>query len=65
MKAYERALALRPNDARTWLGFAISLEATEQWSAAKNAYLRAKQSEGLTPTLLEYADSRLEALKDR
>lgn len=64
VQAYERALALRPSDARTWLGFAISLEAIEQLSAAKNAYQRATQS-GLDAALARYAEQRLAALRDR
>lgn len=64
IRAYERAITLRPNDGRTWLGFAISLEGTEQWSAAKNAYRRAQENE-LTPSLARYAEQRIAALKDR
>ncbi len=64
VKVYERALALNPADARTWLGFAISLEGTEQWGAAKNAYARAQRA-GLAPTLARYAEQRLAALKDK
>ncbi len=64
VKAYERAVALQPNDGRIWLGFAISLEGTEQWGAAKNAYRRAQEGE-LTPSLARYAEQRLAALKDR
>lgn len=65
VQVYKRALALRPQDARTWLGFAISLEGTEQWDAAKRAYARAKESGGLTPTLIQYADQRLAALSEK
>jgi hypothetical protein len=53
-----------PNDGRTWLGFAISLEASEQWSAAKNAYRRALENQ-LTPSLTRYAEQRASALKDK
>lgn len=63
IKAYERALALNPNDARTWLGFAISLEAAEQIGAAKNAYQRAKEA-GLYAALARYADRQLARLMD-
>lgn len=62
VKVYERSLQIRPDDARSWLGFAISLEGTEQWAAAKNAYQRAKDTGGLTPRLMQYADQRLAAL---
>lgn len=64
VSAYERAVTLRPNDGRSWLGFAISLEGVEQWSAAKNAYRRAQQNE-LTPSLARYAEQRIAALRDR
>jgi len=65
VQVYKRALALRPQDARTWLGFAISLEGTEQRDAAKRAYARAKESGGLTPTLIQYAEQRLAALSEK
>jgi MSHA biogenesis protein MshN len=65
VQVYKRALALRPQDARTWLGFAISLEGTEQWDAAKRAYARAKESGGLTPPLIQYAEQRLAALSEK
>ena len=65
VQVYKRALALRPQDARTWLGFAISLEGTEQWDAAKRAYARAKESGGLTPPLIRYAEQRLAALSEK
>lgn len=64
IKTYERALALNPGDARTWLGFAISLEAAGQFGAAKNAYVRAKEA-GLAAALARYADQRLAQLQDR
>lgn len=62
VKLYERSIQLRPNDARTWLGYAISLEGMQRWDAARNAYQRAKESGGLTPRLMRYADQRLAAL---
>jgi MSHA biogenesis protein MshN len=65
VQVYKRALALRPQNARTWLGFAISLEGTEQWDAAKRAYARAKESGGLTPPLIQYAEQRLAALSEK
>ena len=64
VEVYKRALALRPTDSRTWIGFAISLEGTEQWAAAKSAYQRAKEVGGLTPPLAQYADQRLAALSE-
>ena len=65
VQVYKRALTLRPQDARTWLGFAISLEGTEQWDSAKRAYARAKDSGGLTPPLAQYAEQRLAALNNK
>lgn len=64
VQVYKRALTLRPNDARTWLGFAISLEGSGQRDAARRAYQRAKESGGLTPTLLQYADQRVASLRE-
>jgi Tfp pilus assembly protein PilF len=64
VKAYERAATLEPNDGRIWLGFAISLEATAQWAAAKSAYRRAQEN-ALAPSLARYAEQRLTALSDR
>lgn len=61
-KVYERSLELRPNDARTWLGFAISLEAMKRWEEARKAFLRAKEAGGLSPRLVQYTEQRLAAL---
>ena len=65
VQVYQRALTLRPQDARTWLGFAISLEGVEQWDAAQRAYERAKGSGELTAPLTKYAEQRIAALKNK
>ena len=63
--SFTEAVKLRPQEGRWWLGFAISLEATEQWKASSEAYQRAAASGSLDKQLLQYAQSRLAAIKNR
>ncbi|BAU47022.1 MSHA biogenesis protein MshN [Sulfurifustis variabilis] len=65
VKTYRRAVALRADDARAWLGLAISLEAEGEPGAAADAYRRARAAGGLAPALDGYATQRLTALKAR
>jgi len=58
----EKALGIRPQEGRWWLGLAISLEAEKNLPAAAEAYQRAKASV-LDPKLARYAEQRLTALK--
>lgn len=60
---YRTALAVRPAEAKWWLGLGISLEAERNWAAAAEAYARAQAAGGLTPTLKRYIDERLQAVK--
>jgi tetratricopeptide (TPR) repeat protein len=60
--SYRETIALRTQDARAWLGLGISLEATQDASAA-DAYTRALQLGGLEANLMQYASQRLAALK--
>lgn len=65
VKSFNEAVKLRPQEGRWWLGFAISLEATEQWKASSDAYQRAITSGGLDKKLLQYSQSRLAAVKNK
>jgi MSHA biogenesis protein MshN len=65
VKSFTEAVTLRPQEGRWWLGFAISLEATEQWKASGEAYQRAAASGSLDKQLLQYAQQRLTAIKNK
>lgn len=62
---FDAALRLRPAEGRWWAGLAISLEADRRWSAARDAYQKARASGRLNATLVRHVDERLAALKDR
>lgn len=64
VKAFNDAVKLRPQEGRWWLGLAISLEATEQWTSARDAYQRAAAS-GLDRQLLQYTQQRIAALRNK
>ena len=63
--SFTEAVKLRPQEGRWWLGFAISLEATEQWKASSEAYQRAAASGSLDKQLLQYAQQRLAVVKNK
>lgn len=65
VKSFTEAVKLRPQEGRWWLGFAISLEATEQWKASSEAYQRAIASGSLDKQLLQYSQGRLAAVKNK
>ncbi len=65
VKSFDEAVKLRPQEGRWWLGFAISLEATEQWKASSEAYQRAAASGSLDKQLLQYSQQRLAAIKNK
>lgn len=65
VKSFTEAVKLRPQEGRWWLGFAISLEATEQWGASSDAYQRAIASGSLDKQLLQYSQGRLAAVKNK
>ncbi len=64
-KAYRDALALRPQEGKWWLGLALSLEATEDWGPARDAYTRARGGERLDPKLERYIEQRMAAIKNK
>ncbi len=63
VKVYGEAIKLNPQEGRSWLGLGISLEATQDWNAAGDAYRHAIDSGSLDDNLLRYARQRLTALK--
>ncbi len=60
---YRQVLVTRPLEGRWWVGLAISLEAQQDWPAARAAYARAIDAQ-LTPELTRYAGQRLAALRN-
>ncbi len=64
-EAYRQAVTLRPQDSKLWLGFAGSLEAQRNWSAAAEAYQRALATGGLSGELSRYASQRLTGVRGR
>jgi MSHA biogenesis protein MshN len=65
VKNYQDALALQPVEGKWWLGLGISLEATKNVSAARDAYRHALESGRLTANLSRYAEERLRVLAAR
>ena len=63
VKTYGEAIKLNPQEGRSWLGLGISLEATQDWNAAGDAYRHAIDSGSLDENLLKYARQRLAVLK--
>lgn len=61
---FQQVLAARPLEGRWWVGLAISLEAQQNWQAARGAYARAISGTSLTPELMRYAEQRLTALRN-
>ena len=64
VKTYNEAIALNPQEGRSWLGLGISLEAVQDWNAAGAAYQRAIGSGTLDDKLLKYARQRLAAVQN-
>lgn len=65
IKAYSRALILKPEQGQWWLALGISFEAENSPGAAYNAYLRAIAGRELDPTLARYAQQRLALLRPK
>lgn len=63
--SYTQLVEQRPQDARSWLGLAISLEAEKKQEAAAQAYQRARLLGGLSPQLSAYAEQRIHALHNK
>jgi len=63
INAYTEAIKLNPREGRSWLGMGISLEAKQDWNAARAAYQRAIETGALDDKLQNYARQRLAAMK--
>ncbi|MEO5933342.1 MAG: tetratricopeptide repeat protein, partial [Duganella sp.] len=59
---YRDALQLAPNNGVWWMGLGISLQADQHLPEAREAFQRARQSNGLTPELQAFIERRLEQL---
>lgn len=64
INAYTEAIQLNPQEGRSWLGMGISLEAKQDWNAARAAYQRAIETGTLDDKLQNYAQQRLAALRN-
>lgn len=60
--AYGQVLEVRPQDARAWFGLGVALDTENKSAEAARAYKRARQSDGLPPSLATYAGQRLAVL---
>ena len=60
--AFKEALTLRPLEGKWWLGLGISLEAEADWSEARFAYERVRDT-NVDPQLARYAEQRLTILR--
>jgi MSHA biogenesis protein MshN len=65
INAYTEALKLNPREGRSWLGMGLSLEAKQDWNAARAAYQRAIETGVLDDKLQNYARQRLAGLKNK
>ncbi|MBI3547211.1 MAG: tetratricopeptide repeat protein [Gammaproteobacteria bacterium] len=65
VKAYSDAVTLNPQESRSWLGMGISLEATQDWNGAGAAYQHAIDAGTLDSKLLQYAQQRLQIVKNK
>lgn len=63
--AYTEAIKLNPQEGRAWLGMGISLEAKQDWTAARAAYQRAIETGRLDDKLQNYARQRLAAITNK
>ncbi len=62
-KLYEQLLAVQPNNAKWWMGLGIALESMGKSTLAMEAYVKAGNSDQLTPELKIYAESRVQNLQ--
>jgi len=65
INAYTQAIKLDPQEGRSWLGMAISLEATQAGNAAGEAYQRAIDTGTLDDNLQKYVQQRLAIIKNK
>lgn len=63
--AYRQALALRNDEGRWWMGLGISLEALQDWTAARDAYQRSALDTRTESRVREFAEQRLAAINRR
>jgi Flp pilus assembly protein TadD len=61
--AYQGAVEAAPQPGTTWVGYAISLEALGQKTAAAQAYRRSLGTPQLTAEVRDYAERRIRALE--
>ena len=59
---YREALKLAPNNGVWWMGLGISLQADMHLPEAREAYRRARASNGLTPELQAFIDRKIDSL---
>ncbi len=62
-KLYEQLLAVQPNNATWWMGLGIALESMGKSTLAMEAYVKAGNSDHLSPELKIYAESRVHNLQ--
>jgi len=65
INAYTQAIKLNPQEGRSWLGMAISLEAIHAGNAAGEAYQRAIDTGTLDDNLQKYVQQRLAAIRKK
>ena len=59
---FRQALALRSDESRWWTGLGISLEALQDWAAARDAYQHSLLNTQTEPRVRRYAEQRLAAV---
>ncbi len=62
-KLYEQLLAVQPNNATWWMGLGIALESLGKSTLAREAYVRARDSDHINPELKVFAQSRVNHLQ--
>jgi MSHA biogenesis protein MshN len=65
IKAYTEAIKNNPGAGRSWMGLGISLEAVQDWGAARLAYQRAIETGTIDDRLQNYARQRLADLQNK
>lgn len=60
---YKELVEVEPSNGQYWLGYAIALEAQDQYRQAASAYQRASHSFDIDPEIRVYAESRLKKLQ--